>query len=146
MGVVGVAHDYATALRALSASGEVTWAAVWGPSKQSVRDFCAEENAPGEVEAYEADWLDRMLERGQLDAVVVVTQDQLHADHAVRALQSAGAPRGLVGFTALPVLLARATLDHVERHGPGTSISRADVATLVGRLARDLDAGAPALL
>jgi hypothetical protein len=40
---------------------------------------------------------------------------------------------------------SRATLDHLERHGPGTSISRADVATLVGRLARDLDAGAPAL-
>jgi farnesyl-diphosphate farnesyltransferase len=63
----------------------------------------------------------------------------------VLALQAGGAPRGVVGFTALPVLLARATLDRVERSGPGSSISRAEVAALVGRLDRDLDAGAPAL-
>jgi farnesyl-diphosphate farnesyltransferase len=75
------------------------------------------------------------LARADLDA----------ATEYVLALQSAGAPRGLVGFTALPVLLARATLDLVERAGPGRSISRADVAELVGRLQRALDAGAPAL-
>jgi farnesyl-diphosphate farnesyltransferase len=63
----------------------------------------------------------------------------------VLTLQAAGAPRGVVGFTALPVLLARATLDCVERFGAGTSISRADVAALCGRLQSDLDAGAPAL-
>jgi farnesyl-diphosphate farnesyltransferase len=67
------------------------------------------------------------------------------ATEYVLALQSAGAPRGLVGFTALPVLLARATLDVVERAGPGSSISRADVAELFGRLQRALDDGAPAL-
>jgi farnesyl-diphosphate farnesyltransferase len=63
----------------------------------------------------------------------------------VLALQAGGAPRGVLGFTALPVLLARATLDRVERFGAGSSISRADVAALVGRLDRALDTGAPAL-
>src|SRR6185437_5833166 len=63
----------------------------------------------------------------------------------VLALQENGAPRGVVGFTALPVLLARATLDVVERSGPGSSISRAQVAALYARLQRDLDAGTPVL-
>ena len=61
------------------------------------------------------------------------------------ALQAAGAPRGFVSFTALPVLLARATLDRVERFGAGSSISRADVAALMGRLHLNLEAGVPAL-
>ncbi len=63
----------------------------------------------------------------------------------VLALQQDGAPRGVVGFTALPVLLARATLDVVERSGPGSSISRAQVAALYAQLQRDLDAGTPVL-
>jgi farnesyl-diphosphate farnesyltransferase len=63
----------------------------------------------------------------------------------VLALQTGGAPRGVVGFTALPVLLARATLDVVEREGAGRSVSRADVAALVQRLEQALDDGAPAL-
>jgi farnesyl-diphosphate farnesyltransferase len=75
------------------------------------------------------------LARADLDA----------ATEYVLTLQSSGAPRGVVGFTALPVLLARATLDLVEQAGPGRSISRADVAILFGRLQHALDAGAPAL-
>jgi farnesyl-diphosphate farnesyltransferase len=75
------------------------------------------------------------LARADLDA----------ATEYVHALQTGGAPRGVVGFTALPVLLARATLDLTERSGPGRSISRAEVAALVTRLQRALDDGAPAL-
>ena len=64
----------------------------------------------------------------------------------VRSLQAAGAPRGVLGFTALPVVLARATLDRIERSGPGSAIRRADVAALFERLQVDLDAGAPLLV
>ena len=83
------------------------------------------------------------LDRGE---ILAIARDDLRAaaDY-VLALQSAGAPRGIVSFTALPVLLARATLDRVERFGAGSSISRADVAALVGRLHQSLESGAPAL-
>ncbi|HEY3444930.1 MAG TPA: squalene/phytoene synthase family protein [Myxococcales bacterium] len=67
------------------------------------------------------------------------------ASEYVLALREAGAPRGMLGFTALPVLLARATLDEIEQHGPGSKVSRLTVASLVGKLMNDLDAGAPPL-
>lgn len=78
--------------------------------------------------------------------IFAIARDDLRAaaDY-VLALQTSRAPLGLVAFTALPVLLARATLDHLERSGAGSSISRAEVAALMGRLERDLSAGAPAL-
>jgi farnesyl-diphosphate farnesyltransferase len=63
----------------------------------------------------------------------------------IRALQAHGAPRGLVEFTALPVLLARATLDRVESRGPGSKISRSKVFLLTQKLKRALDRGAPAV-
>lgn len=43
-------------------------------------------------------------------------------------LEAAGASAGLLGFSTLPVLLARATLAVVEREGPGAKVSRDDVA------------------
>lgn len=83
------------------------------------------------------------LDRGE---VLAIARDDLRAaTDYVLALQAAGAPRGFVSFTALPVLLARATLDRVERFGAGSSISRADVAALMGRLHLNLEAGVPAL-
>lgn len=83
------------------------------------------------------------LDRGE---ILAIARDDLRAaSEYVLALQAAGAPRGFVSFTALPVLLARATLDRVERFGAGSSISRADVAALVGRLHQNLDSGAPAV-
>jgi len=51
-----------------------------------------------------------------------------------RVLASAGAPVGLLEFTALPVLLARATLDRVERDGPGAKLSRPEVGAIVARM------------
>jgi hypothetical protein len=50
-----------------------------------------------------------------------------------------------VAFTALPVLLARATLDRLEQSGPGTSIRRTEVMELFARLQQDLDRGASAV-
>ncbi len=62
------------------------------------------------------------------------------------ALQSASAPRGIVAFCALPTRLAVAALDVVERHGPGTKISRDEVFDIVDALNRDLDTGARAVV
>jgi farnesyl-diphosphate farnesyltransferase len=63
----------------------------------------------------------------------------------VHALQAACAPRGLVEFTALPVLLARATLDRVEDSGPGAKLSRPEVAAIVEHMRRELDLQRPAI-
>jgi len=65
-------------------------------------------------------------------------------DYVLR-LQQAGAPRGIVEFTALPVLLARATLDRVERDGAGAKLSRVEVLGIVERLGDALDHDRPAV-
>ena len=61
------------------------------------------------------------------------------AGEYIRALQSAGAPRGLIEFTALPVQLAWAALERVEKHGPGSKVSRPEVFLITQRLKRALD-------
>ncbi|MDX1631278.1 MAG: squalene/phytoene synthase family protein [Thermoanaerobaculia bacterium] len=57
------------------------------------------------------------------------------------ALQHSGAPRGLVEFNALPILLARASLDRVETDGAGSKLTRPEVFALIEQMNRDLDAG-----
>ena len=57
------------------------------------------------------------------------------------ALERAEAPRGVLAFTALPVLLARATLDRVERDGPGAKLTRPEVTEIIGRLRAALENG-----
>ena len=66
------------------------------------------------------------------------------AGEYIRALQSAGAPRGIVEFTALPVQLAWAALERVEKHGPGSKVSRPEVFLITQRLKRALDRLEPA--
>jgi farnesyl-diphosphate farnesyltransferase len=61
------------------------------------------------------------------------------------ALQRAGAPRGIVEFCALPAELARATLETVEKRGPGSKLSRLEVFAIKQRLDRALDRGEPAV-
>jgi farnesyl-diphosphate farnesyltransferase len=61
----------------------------------------------------------------------------------VHALQRAAAPRGLVEFVALPLLLARATLDRVEGSGPGAKLSRPEVAAIVESMRDTLDREQP---
>jgi farnesyl-diphosphate farnesyltransferase len=79
-------------------------------------------------------------------ALFGLARDDLRvAGEYVRTLQDAGAPRGIVEFTALPVLLAWATLDRVEEDGPGAKVSRGDVVRIVGELTENLDAGRPAV-
>ena len=71
--------------------------------------------------------------------------DLVAAGEYVRALQDGGAPRGLVAFTALPVLLARASLGRVEAQGPGAKLSREEVHATVAALDAALDRGEPAV-
>ena len=66
------------------------------------------------------------------------------AGEYIRALQSASAPRGLVEFTALPVQLAWAALERVEKHGPGSKVSRPEVFLITQKLKRALDRNEPA--
>ncbi len=61
------------------------------------------------------------------------------------AIQQAGGPNGIVAFTALPVELAWATLDKVERRGPGSKISRAEVFFLHRRMHQALETDRPVL-
>jgi len=66
------------------------------------------------------------------------------AGEYIRKLQSADAPRGMVEFTALPVQLAWAALERVEKHGPGSKVSRPEVFLITQRLKRALDRNEPA--
>lgn len=75
----------------------------------------------------------------------IARRDLSDAAEYVLTLQRAGAPRGLVAFTAFPVELAFATLDRVEAHGPGAKVSRTEVYALVERMNRALDADEPAV-
>jgi farnesyl-diphosphate farnesyltransferase len=63
----------------------------------------------------------------------------------IRALQKAAAPRGLVEFTALPVQLAWAALERVEKKGPGSKVSRPELFLITQRLKKALDRGEPAV-
>ncbi|MDX1501942.1 MAG: squalene/phytoene synthase family protein [Thermoanaerobaculia bacterium] len=59
------------------------------------------------------------------------------------ALQRAGGPDGVVSFTAVPILLARATLEAVEEEGPGAKITREQVYALYHGVLQALEAGRP---
>ena len=82
--------------------------------------------------------------RDRATAFALARQDLVVAGEYVNHLQQAGAPRGYLGFTGLPVRLAWATLDRVEEQGAGSKLTRPEVAALVGALHADLDAGRPA--
>jgi len=78
------------------------------------------------------------------EVFALARRDLDSAAEYILALQSCGAPRGILAFTALPVELAWATLEKVEKRGPGSKISRLEVAGIVARLNRTLDRGKPA--
>jgi farnesyl-diphosphate farnesyltransferase len=79
-------------------------------------------------------------------AVLALARDDLRAaSRYVLNLQTHGAPAGYLRFTALPVLLARATLDRLEEAGAGAKLRRDEVFGWMTKLDRDLASGAPAL-
>lgn len=73
--------------------------------------------------------------------VALARRDLDRAATYVRALRRRGADRGVVAFTALPLLLARANLVHLARRGPGARLSRPEVQAILARLHADLDGG-----
>ncbi len=75
------------------------------------------------------------LARADLDA----------ASEYILTLQSGGSPRGIVGFAALPVELAWATLERVEASGAGAKVSRLEVAAIAAALEARLLSGTPAV-
>lgn len=83
------------------------------------------------------------IDRGEIFALARGDLDR--AAEYVGALQGAGAPEGFVAFTGSPAILARASLDRLEREGPGAKISRAEVAALMETMFEDLAAGRPLL-
>ena len=63
------------------------------------------------------------------------------AEAYIETLRDAGAPRGILEFTALPVALAWAALKKVESKGPGAKVSRPEVFRITQRVKRALDRG-----
>lgn len=66
----------------------------------------------------------------QVDKTEVFTltrKDLAAAAEYTRLLQSIGAPKGVVLFTAIPTAFAQATLNRVEQCGPGAKLSRSEV-------------------
>ena len=80
------------------------------------------------------------------EVLALARRDLDEAEHYVLRLQKARAPRGVVAFTALPVMLARDTLDHVESRGPGAKLSRAEVMNIRGQLEHALNRDEPAVV
>ena len=76
------------------------------------------------------------------EVFALARRDLSVAEEYIRLLNVAGAHRGIVEFCALPVALARATLDKVEAKGPGAKVSRPQVARIAHRVRRALDKGA----
>lgn len=64
----------------------------------------------------------------------VAREDLRMAREYISLLEEAGAEPGLVAFNALPVAMAEATLDTVERRGPGAKITRLQVASIVAKV------------
>ena len=82
---------------------------------------------------------------GRAEVLALARGDLRTATDYVLTLQRAGAERGLVAFSALPVQLAHATLDRVETAGPGAKLSRSEVYAILHRLQRALDRNEPAV-
>jgi farnesyl-diphosphate farnesyltransferase len=77
------------------------------------------------------------------EVLALAKNDLAAAAEYTLELQRRGAARGLVAFNALPLLLARATLDRVADIGPGAKISRPEVYAIVAEMERALDADLP---
>ena len=68
-------------------------------------------------------------------------QDLEVAGRYSAVLHEQGAPRGIVEFTLMPVLLAWATLDRVVESGPGAKLTRPEVREILSTMETALDEG-----
>lgn len=81
------------------------------------------------------------VERAEIFALA--RRDLRAAQEYCLAVQRAGGPGGVVAFTAISAALAGPTLERVERDGPGSKISRLEVAGIVARVKAEIAAGRP---
>ncbi len=79
------------------------------------------------------------------DIIALAGRDLDGASRYIDALQRGGAPSGYLGFTGISVMLARAALKALATGGPGTKVSRQEVARLLGELTSTLETGASML-
>jgi farnesyl-diphosphate farnesyltransferase len=83
-------------------------------------------------------------EAPEAEVFALARRDLAVAGDYILALQKANAPRGIVEFCALPVQLAWAALERVEKHGPGAKVPRPEVFLITQKLKKALDRGEPA--
>ncbi len=79
------------------------------------------------------------------DVIALAKADLEAATEYTLALQSGGAPQGIVAFAALPVALAEATLDKLARAGAGAKIGRAEVFRISRHVNQAVARGVPPL-
>jgi farnesyl-diphosphate farnesyltransferase len=79
------------------------------------------------------------------DVIALARADLESATEYTLALQSGDAPLGIVAFAALPVALAEATLDKLERAGAGAKIGRAEVFRISRHVNQSVARGVPPL-
>jgi farnesyl-diphosphate farnesyltransferase len=73
------------------------------------------------------------------EVFALARRDLETAGEYIAALQRAGAPRGILEFTSLPVALAWAALERVETSGPGSKVSRPELFLITQKVKRALD-------
>jgi len=75
------------------------------------------------------------------EVFALARRDLVAAGEYIGALERARAPRGILEFTALPVELAWASLEKIEKNGPGSKVTRPEVYLLARRVRHALDTG-----
>ena len=68
-------------------------------------------------------------------------RDLVVAGEYIGALERARAPLGILEFTALPMELAWASLEKIEKNGPGSKVTRSEVYKLARRVRQALNSG-----
>lgn len=89
------------------------------------------------------DYLPTSIDR--VDFFSLARADLLAATEYTLAIQDSGGPDGIVLFAGLPVELAWATLNKVEKKGPGAKISRTEVFAIHSRIHKAVRKGRPAV-
>ena len=77
----------------------------------------------------------------QGEVFALARRDLEAAAEYVRTLETSPVPRGIVGFNALNLRLAFASLDHLESHGPGSKVSRETVRRIAAEIEHALTHG-----
>jgi farnesyl-diphosphate farnesyltransferase len=79
------------------------------------------------------------------DLIRIARGDLESASEYTLALQGRGAPKGIVAFAALPVALAQATLDRIEKSGAGAKVPRTELFRITRQVNQLVASGEPPL-